>query len=290
MTTISVIIPFFRAEFFGTAIASVLAQTHPPDEIIVIDDGAPFEDSEQLRCYAKSISIIHQSNQGPGAARNAGIAAAKSEWIAFLDDDDAWEPERLRLLYDFIVAHPECNVLHNAVRLFGTDVIYWKSALTLRDFLTTYPSPAKPSSVMIRRSVLLQAGLMNPALPLSEDYDCFLRVAITHRFHCVNVPLTQRRKHANSLSQQFETKYRIRNRLLYLYSHLYESDAERIAFAVHLNSFFLASALQRHNWRASVEIGKLGHAHGVSTIRIVLHAVKLLVSRLWNQWKSPPHR
>src|SRR6478609_2523819 len=252
MTTISVIIPFFRAEFFGTAIASVLAQTHPPDEIIVIDDGAPFEDSEQLRCYAKSISIIHQSNQGPGAARNAGIAAAKSEWIAFLDDDDAWEPERLRLLYDFIVAHPECNVLHNAVRLFGTDVIYWKSALTLRDFLTTYPSPAKPSSVMIRRSVLLQAGLMNPALPLSEDYDCFLRVAIS-------------------------------NRLLYLYSHLYESDAERIAFAVHLNSFFLASALQRHNWRASVEIGKLGHAHGVSTIRIVLHAVKLLVSRLWNQ-------
>ena len=277
--TISVVIPFFRAEFFHETMASVLAQTRLPEEIVVVNDGSAPEDAAQLSRYEDSARIIHQPNRGPGAARNTGVALASGEWIAFLDDDDIWEPDRLRILCEYIAKHPECNVIHNAVRVLGTERISRKSDLTLRDFLLTYPSPAKPSSVMIRKNVMLQSGLMNPALALSEDYDCFLRIAMVHRFHCVDIPLTQRRKHARNISRQFEVKYRVRNRILFLYGDLYPSDIERTLFATRLNAEFLARAWLRFDLRASREIVKLARMHGVSTFRLAAQALRLLAEK-----------
>lgn len=199
--TISVVIPFFRSHFIHETMASVLTQTCPPNEIIVVNDGAPEQDAKELHQYEGQARIIHQPNSGPAAARNAGVTLASGEWIAFLDDDDIWEPNRLALLSDYVTTHPDCSVVHNAVRIMGTESIQRKADLGLRDFLLTYPSPAKSSSVMLRKSTLLRSGMMNPALPLCEDYDCFLRVALTSRFHYIDLPLTNRRKHAGSLSQ-----------------------------------------------------------------------------------------
>lgn len=277
--TISVVIPFHRAEFFHEAMSSVLDQTCLPDEIVVVNDGASTEDAEQLGVYEKTARIIHQPNRGPGAARNAGVAASSSEWIAFLDDDDVWEPDRLKILRTYIEAHPGCNAVHNAVRVLGTERISRNSELTLRHFLTVYPSPAKSSSVMVRRTVLLQSGLMNPTLSPSEDYECFLRVSITHRFHYVDVPLTHRRKHGRSLSRQFESRYRVRNRILCLYQDLYENEDDRIHFAARFNSRFLALAWERRDLRAGLEIIRLARLHGVSIFRLMRQTFGILKLR-----------
>lgn len=95
---VSVVIPFFRAEFFHETMASVFAQTRLPHEIIVVNDGSPAPDAEELREYERSARIIHRPNRGPAAARNTGVILAAGDWIAFLDDDDVWEPDRLEIL------------------------------------------------------------------------------------------------------------------------------------------------------------------------------------------------
>jgi len=101
-STVSVIIPSYNsAEVLPAAIESVLAQTLPPDEIIVVDDGsAPDADgldrtAEACATYFKHVRLIRQANGGASAARNTGIARARGDWLAFLDADDVWEPEKL---------------------------------------------------------------------------------------------------------------------------------------------------------------------------------------------------
>lgn len=89
---VTVIIPVYRATFLDEALASVMSQHRPPEEIIVIDDGSP-DQAAIAWALARSpgrITAIRQANGGAGAARNAGLAAARTEWVAFLDADDGW--------------------------------------------------------------------------------------------------------------------------------------------------------------------------------------------------------
>ncbi len=86
---VSVVIPAYNAEkYIGRAIDSVLAQTRQPDEIIVVDDGSTDNTPNAIKSYGSKVYYIHQENGGASVARNTGIEAAKSEWIAFLDADD----------------------------------------------------------------------------------------------------------------------------------------------------------------------------------------------------------
>ena len=96
--SVSVIIPAHNAsEYIGRAIESVLAQTRKPDEIIVVDDGSTDDTARIIADYGSKVIYIQQENAGPSVARNTGIEAATSEWIAFLDADDEWIPEKLEL-------------------------------------------------------------------------------------------------------------------------------------------------------------------------------------------------
>ena len=97
---VSVIIPSYNsARFLATAIDSVLAQTTPVAEVFVVDDGSTDDTSALVESYVarypKLIRYIPQANGGPGAARNTGLQAASSDWVAFLDADDWWKPEKL---------------------------------------------------------------------------------------------------------------------------------------------------------------------------------------------------
>ncbi|MCK4627815.1 MAG: glycosyltransferase family 2 protein [Sedimentisphaerales bacterium] len=88
---VSVVIPAYNLEgYIGRAIESVLAQTRPADEIIVVDDGSTDGTVEIVKKYGSAVRYIYQENAGASAARNTGIKAAKNEWIAFLDGDDEW--------------------------------------------------------------------------------------------------------------------------------------------------------------------------------------------------------
>ncbi|MCD6393437.1 MAG: glycosyltransferase family 2 protein, partial [Planctomycetes bacterium] len=104
--TISVVIPAFNAEeYIGRAIDSVLAQTRQPDEIIVVDDGSTDNTAEVIKPYSPKVHYIHQENGGASVARNTGIEAATGQWLAFLDADDEWLPEKLSMQ----IEHLRCN-------------------------------------------------------------------------------------------------------------------------------------------------------------------------------------
>ena len=105
--TITVVIPAYNSEkYIARAIDSVLTQTHKPDEIIVVDDGSTDNTSEIARKYEPSVKLIQQQNAGASVARNTGIEAATSEWIAFLDADDEWLPEKLKLQTEHLKRNP----------------------------------------------------------------------------------------------------------------------------------------------------------------------------------------
>ena len=93
---ISAVIPAYNCEkYIGRAIQSVLSQTRPVDEIIVVDDGSTDTTAEIVRSFGDKVKLIQQENAGECAARNTGIKAASCQWVAFLDADDEWLPEKI---------------------------------------------------------------------------------------------------------------------------------------------------------------------------------------------------
>ncbi|MGA3067356.1 MAG: glycosyltransferase [Tepidisphaeraceae bacterium] len=112
MSSVTVIIPAYRAaETIGLAVRSVLAQTFPPDEILVIDDGSPDDLASALAEFGSSVTLIRQPNGGVASARNRGIAAARGDFLAFLDADDYWEPKKLQRQIEIFQSHPEVGLV-----------------------------------------------------------------------------------------------------------------------------------------------------------------------------------
>jgi len=187
-TLVSIIIPAYRAAaFIGRALDSVFAQTFNDYEVIVINDGSP--DSAELERvltgYAERINLCNQRNGGPAAARNAGIAKAKGQFIAFLDADDYWYPNYLAAQMACIDADPMLDLVY-ADALFVGD-----SALAGRTFMDATPSNGEVtleslldatctivlSGVVVRKQTILDAGLFDEQFRFAEDYDLWLRVA-----------------------------------------------------------------------------------------------------------------
>jgi len=105
--TVSAIIPVFNgANYVAEAIESVMAQTHPVDEIVVVDDGSTDDSTEVLARFGDRIRVVHQENRGESAARNRGIAAASGEVLAFLDHDDLWTPHKVEVQVAALRADP----------------------------------------------------------------------------------------------------------------------------------------------------------------------------------------
>ena len=168
---VSVVIPAFNA--LGTidrAIRSALAQTLPPHEVIVVDDGSPDDTAAHVaRHYPESVRLLRQENAGPGIARNTGAAAATGEWLAFLDADDAWLPTKLERQMRETVA-PRVGVV--ACRCVGQRQPAFLAAPDFDDLWES--NRIAMSSSLVRRAAFEQAGgLWNR---LCEDYHLWLRL------------------------------------------------------------------------------------------------------------------
>jgi GT2 family glycosyltransferase len=207
--TIAVVIPVHNGErYLGAALASVAAQSLPPREVIVVDDGST-DGSADVAARAGA-RVLRQSNAGPGAARNAGVAVSESEWIAFLDADDVFLPDRLARQVAALRAQPAAiGVCSDALCLGGPRDGQRKLAgaplpprLVFTDLLRSNPVIA--SSVLVQRAALLRAGGFDAdrVLIATEDYDLWLRLlaAPGSCFAYVDAPLVQYRVHAGSLS------------------------------------------------------------------------------------------
>ncbi len=181
--TISVIIPTYnRAGLLPRAIGSVLSQTSPADEVIVADDGSNDNTAEILAAYGGQLQIIRQGNRGVSAARNAGIRAAKGDWIALLDSDDAWLPRKLENQRAFIRKNPGLRIFQSAERWIrnGKHVNPKKKHAKPSGWIFE-PSLKlcliSPSAVIFQKSLWEEMGGFDESLPVCEDYDLWLRIA-----------------------------------------------------------------------------------------------------------------
>lgn len=173
--TVSVIITAHdRPEYLKTAIESVLAQTHPADEILVIDDASPTPLEPALEPYAPR--VVHHRlamNVGASVARNFGISRAKGEFVAFLDDDDAWFPEKLERQLAVIGGRDACLC---ASRGMESDAVIGKPGeVVCADDLRELGWHCGTSGLLARRDALLAISF-DPALAKGQDWDVFVQL------------------------------------------------------------------------------------------------------------------
>lgn len=114
MRVSAIVVTFNGADFLPAALDSIMRQTEPPAEIIVVDDGSMDETSDVVNGYGASLRYVQQSNRGQGSAINTGVAAARYPYVAFLDHDDRWHPEKVRLQSELMGLH-DCDVVVGGV-------------------------------------------------------------------------------------------------------------------------------------------------------------------------------
>ena len=209
MPRVSAIIPTYnRKAFVREAVASVLDQTYGDYELIVVDDGSEDGTEEALQHYDEKLQFVYQANQGVSVARNHGLALAQGEFIAFLDSDDLWLPEKLGVQVSCMDEHPGEQICY-------TDEIWIRRGVRVNPRKKhakysgeIYPQCLplciiSPSSALMRRGLFEEVGGFDPDFPVCEDYDLWLRVAA--RFPVFFIPqrlIVKRGGHPGQLSQQ----------------------------------------------------------------------------------------
>jgi len=184
MPAVSIIIPAYKhASLIVETIESVLCQSFRDFEIIVVNDGSPDDTEDVLRTYIEErrIRYIRQENQGVATARNCGLSCANGEYIAFLDDDDTWPPDKLawqvRCLEEtsaVLVAGQLCR--HGDPRPQAEVSMASYVELTDADFFKRNPF-GSPGQTLIRRAALEQVGGFDPAIWGVDDLDLWMRLA-----------------------------------------------------------------------------------------------------------------
>lgn len=210
---VSVIIPVYNAgECLREAVQSVLSQTFRSVEIILVDDGSTDSITQtMIRSFGRRVRVVRQPNAGPASARNLGIRHASGEWIAFLDQDDLWTPEKLATQLN-VAESTGADIIYTNARNFGeldrvaelrNDPCQMPSgdvfeSLLLDNMLTM-------AGVMVRASLFRSVGLFRSEVDGVDDWDMWLRAsAAGAQFAAVPEPLTLYRWHSASLSKRHE--------------------------------------------------------------------------------------
>lgn len=190
MPAISVVIPTHnRAQLVTLAVKSVLAQTCQDFEVIVVDDGSTDGTEEAVATHGARVRYVYQRNQGASVARNAGIAAARGEFISFLDSDDALRPHNLELLLRQLGRNPDAHIVHGWAQTMdelGTKTQWTRPMLrgtVFRQYLYSNPTPV--GTILARRDCFSPDNLFDPALSPLEDWDLWLRLSLQYEFDFV---------------------------------------------------------------------------------------------------------
>ncbi|MEZ4559099.1 MAG: glycosyltransferase family A protein [Caldilineaceae bacterium] len=202
---VSVIVPAYNnAEFLGATIQSVLDQSYPHFELIVVNDASPDNVDEVVQQFhdPRIRTIVHATNQGLSAARNTGMRASTGAIIALLDGDDLFLPDKLREHVAFLDAHPEIGVSYNARFELDHSALsireLWRPPRTvdLRDLVAHFPF--SPSDMVLRREWAFRVGLFDEYhVYVGEDLDINVRLALAGcRFGGIDRALNLRRYHA----------------------------------------------------------------------------------------------
>ncbi|MBT2969563.1 MAG: glycosyl transferase [gamma proteobacterium symbiont of Ctena orbiculata] len=196
--SVSVVIPTHnRAHTLPRALDSVLAQSHQPLEIIVVDDGSDDETAELMEDHYGCCDYLRQANQGVSSARNLGIEKARGEWIALLDSDDRWLPNKLQLQLEALAGAPRYRLCH-------TDEFWIRKGVRVNQMLKHAKSGGRifqrclplcvisPSSVILHHTLFEEFGLFDTELPACEDYDLWLRICAGEEVLFIDRPLIEK--------------------------------------------------------------------------------------------------
>jgi glycosyltransferase involved in cell wall biosynthesis len=183
----------------GHAIQSVLDQTYQDFEIVVVDDASKDNTEEVVKSFNdKRVRYIkHERNEGVAAARNTGIKATKSKYVAFQDSDDEWLPEKLeKQMVGFRTASSNIGVVYTAfLRIEGDKETYIPSPEStpkegdIYDSLVRGNFVATPAAV-VKRECFAKAGMFDEGIPCLEDWELWLRISKYYHFKCIDQPLT----------------------------------------------------------------------------------------------------
>ena len=211
---VSVIIPAFKAaSYIAECIDSVLAQSYPNFEIIIVDDGSPDQQKEIVAPYLKSYKNIqyhYQRNKGVSAARNRGLEYAKGELIAFLDADDVWMSENLMLKIkkfadgDFGMVHSGAHLINESSSLMEGKLSGEEGNL-LNALLSWRSSQVPgPSSILVKREVIEKVGNWDENLSTSADQEFFIRVASQFKIGKISEESWKYRIHSHNMHKNIK--------------------------------------------------------------------------------------
>lgn len=229
MKVSAVIATHNRCAYAHEAVRSVLAQTLPASEVIVVSDGSTDGTAASLRAHFPEVKVIDQQNLGRSVARNTGIAMATGDWVAFLDDDDLWHRDKLATTRDYVEANPDCRAVNNPIWIFSSGQTDKFHSVFHRDFVAgtleecheaakhadpelnrfeylqikgnSYPRLMERargvlSASVVERQTLIRAGCFPPTQGFGEDWSMFTNVARLAEWHTLPQRLGFTRLHA----------------------------------------------------------------------------------------------
>lgn len=222
-TLVSVIIPTYNGQpWVADTLLAVLAQTHTAVEIIVVDDGSTDKTCDVVRQVAPQARLLTQANARVSAARNTGLAAARGEFVIFLDQDDIWHPQQLSRQVAWMQQHADCGAVvcryhhwYPAQGLYPAPASVWPpdpglvvdpdfTGWVYHQFL--FDCWALTSGTLMRRAAVTSAGGFDTKLPYSEDWDLWLRLSQQVPFALLQWPPVLYRQHPVQGSREVRTR------------------------------------------------------------------------------------
>jgi len=286
--TVSVVIPFYNgSRFIAEALASVSAQTLPVLEVIVVDDGSRAEEGAALDRAAVGMAncrVVHlERNRGACVARNIGILRAQGHFIAMLDCDDLWLPDKTEKQMRFLRDNPSYRAVHSAVTVRhedGREVVAHKTQVNFED-LVHFPCPAFPSAVIMQKEAMLECGLFNPTKRACQDLDLFLRFTSQYPIGCVDEPLVIRRVQADGISRNAPVFWHEVDRVFSDYRFVFKDGTAAADTLVELHADFMLRALYARNGSFFWSVVKRALRRDVTIVRLFVRFARgLLRNRL----------
>jgi len=213
MPKVSVIIPTYnRAKYLCEAIDSVLAQTYKDYEIIVVDDGSTDDTKKVLAKYGSSIRYYCQENSGIAVARNVGISLSEGEYIAFLDDDDIWLSDKLKVQMKYLEKNSDIDLVTSRAEIIDSEGHLTGGFKPSKFYATDFEGLLNSNfivvpSVVFKKKILSKVGYFDEKLRCCEDYELWLRIALKGKIYFMDQVLVKYRMTPNSLSKDLIKLY-----------------------------------------------------------------------------------
>jgi glycosyltransferase involved in cell wall biosynthesis len=231
---VSVIVPAYNAAaWIHQTIASVLEQTYSAVEVLVIDDASKDATVKMLSDIGPRIRILeNKTNLGLSASRNRAIAAAKGDYIALLDHDDLWAPEKLAMQMALFERQPELGLVYSDARYQTSEGRSWRSFVASPPYRGDVFIPLLQENfvpcltAVVPAKVLHDVGPFRTDLRILEDHDMFLRIARRHSLDYVDQPLATYRIHDQNFTRRRDVYYAEKIRLQSLYATEFPLEGE----------------------------------------------------------------